>query len=85
MASLLVGFISGSTVELARVSERKEGIRLVSQSMFEARLFTSFDSILRLYLRKSKGGKRIARLVDSPNLPEGEAPFMVEEAGLKSC
>src|SRR5512137_2167790 len=39
----------------------------------------------RLYLRKSKGGKRIARLVDSPNLPEGEAPFIVEEAGLKSC
>jgi DNA repair and recombination protein RadA len=39
----------------------------------------------RIYLRKSKGGKRIARLVDSPNLPEGEATFMVEEAGLKSC
>ena len=54
MASLLVGYISGSTVELARVSERKEGIRLVSQSSFEARLFTSFDSILRLYLRKTR-------------------------------
>jgi DNA repair protein RadA len=39
----------------------------------------------RLYLRKSKAGKRIARLVDSPNLPEGEATFMVEEAGLKPC
>jgi DNA repair protein RadA len=39
----------------------------------------------RIYLRKSKGGKRIARLVDSPNLPEGEAPFMVEEAGLRPC
>jgi DNA repair protein RadA len=39
----------------------------------------------RIYLRKSKGGKRIARLVDSPNLPEGEAPFIVEEAGLKPC
>jgi DNA repair protein RadA len=39
----------------------------------------------RIYLRKSKGGKRIARLVDSPNLPEGEAAFMVEEAGIKSC
>ncbi len=39
----------------------------------------------RLYLRKSKGGKRVARLVDSPNLPEGEAAFMVEEAGLKPC
>ncbi len=39
----------------------------------------------RLYLRKSKGGKRVARLVDSPNLPEGEAAFMLEQAGLKSC
>jgi DNA repair protein RadA len=39
----------------------------------------------RIYLRKSKGGKRIARLVDSPNLPEGEAPFMVEQAGLRPC
>jgi DNA repair protein RadA len=39
----------------------------------------------RLYLRKSKAGKRVARLVDSPNLPEGEAAFMVEEAGLKPC
>ncbi|MDD1668085.1 MAG: DNA repair and recombination protein RadA, partial [Methanomicrobiales archaeon] len=37
----------------------------------------------RIYLRKSKGGKRIAKLVDSPNLPEGEAVFMVEQAGLK--
>jgi DNA repair protein RadA len=37
----------------------------------------------RIYLRKSKGGKRIAKLVDSPNLPEGEAVFMVEQTGLK--
>ncbi len=37
----------------------------------------------RIYLRKSKGGKRIARLVDSPSLPDGEAAFCVETAGLK--
>jgi len=37
----------------------------------------------RLYLRKSKGEKRIARLVDSPNLPEGEAVFSVTLEGLK--
>jgi DNA repair protein RadA len=37
----------------------------------------------RLYLRKSKGGKRIARLVDSPNLPEGEAIFSVESEGIR--
>ncbi|MEE8182941.1 MAG: DNA repair and recombination protein RadA [Thermoplasmata archaeon] len=36
----------------------------------------------RLYLRKSKGGKRIARLVDSPNLPEGEAVFLVDANGV---
>ncbi|PWR75590.1 DNA repair and recombination protein RadA [Methanospirillum stamsii] len=39
----------------------------------------------RVYLRKSKGGKRIFRLVDSPNLPEGEATFLVEEGGMRSC
>jgi len=36
----------------------------------------------RIYLRKSKGGKRIARLIDSPNLPEAEAVFMVTEEGI---
>jgi DNA repair protein RadA len=36
-----------------------------------------------LYLRKSKGGRRIARLVDSPNLPEGEAVFTVTSEGLE--
>jgi DNA repair protein RadA len=37
----------------------------------------------RLYLRKSKGEKRIARLVDSPNLPDGESVFSVTMEGLK--
>jgi len=40
-------------------------------------------STFRLYLRKSKGGRRIARLVDSPNLPEGEAVFTVTSEGLR--
>lgn len=37
----------------------------------------------RLYLRKGKAGKRIARLIDSPNLPEGEAVFTISEDGIK--
>ena len=37
----------------------------------------------RLYLRKSKGGKRIARLEDSPNLPEAEAVISVGEDGIR--
>jgi DNA repair protein RadA len=37
----------------------------------------------RLYLRKSKGPKRIARLIDSPHLPEGEAVFSITEKGVR--
>jgi DNA repair protein RadA len=39
-------------------------------------------STYRLYLRKGKDTKRIARLVDSPNLPEGEAVFRVIPEGV---
>jgi DNA repair protein RadA len=40
-------------------------------------------STFRIYLRKSKGGRRIGRLVDSPNLPEGEAIFNVVADGIR--
>ncbi len=36
----------------------------------------------RVYLRKSKAGRRIARLIDSPNLPEGEVVIQVTEDGI---
>jgi len=39
-------------------------------------------SSYRVYLRKSKEEKRIARLVDSPNLPEGECVFKVKAIGV---
>jgi len=38
---------------------------------------------LRVYLRKSKGEKRIAKLIDSPSLPEGEAVFNVIKEGVR--
>ncbi len=37
----------------------------------------------RLYLRKSKGDTRIVRMVDSPNLPEGETIFRITPEGIK--
>ncbi|MEI6796769.1 MAG: DNA repair and recombination protein RadA, partial [Methanomassiliicoccales archaeon] len=40
-------------------------------------------STYRLYMRKSKGGKRIARLIDSPNLPEAEVVITVSEEGIR--
>ncbi len=41
------------------------------------------SATFRIYLRKSKGGKRIARLIDSPSLPEAEAVFTVSEEGIR--
>ncbi len=40
------------------------------------------NSAVRIYLRKSKKDKRIARLVDSPYMPEGEAVFKVKDEGI---
>ncbi len=37
----------------------------------------------RIFLRKSKPPKRIARLIDSPNLPEGEAVFSLTSEGIR--
>jgi len=40
-------------------------------------------STFRMYLRKSKQDKRIVKLVDAPNLPDGEAVMRVQSEGLK--
>jgi DNA repair protein RadA len=37
----------------------------------------------RLYMRKSKEDKRIVRLVDSPNMPEGETVIRITTNGIK--
>ena len=36
----------------------------------------------RIYLRKGKKGTRVAKLIDSPQLAEGEAGFFVDEHGM---
>lgn len=40
-------------------------------------------STYRIYLRKGKKGSRVAKLIDSPSMPEGEVNFYVETSGLK--
>ncbi len=37
----------------------------------------------RVYLRKSKGNMRIARIIDSPYLPEGECVFAITSEGIR--
>jgi len=39
-------------------------------------------STFRMYLRKSKNDKRIVRLVDAPNLPDGESVMRITEDGV---
>ncbi|MFX0180172.1 MAG: DNA repair and recombination protein RadA [Candidatus Hodarchaeota archaeon] len=39
-------------------------------------------STIRIYLRKGKGEQRIAKIVDAPHLPEGEAIFSITENGI---
>lgn len=40
-------------------------------------------STFRLYIRKSKGNKRVVKLDDAPNLPDGEAVVRITEGGLQ--
>ncbi|MFC1753086.1 DNA repair and recombination protein RadA [Thermoproteota archaeon] len=40
-------------------------------------------STFRIYLRKGKKGSRVAKLIDAPNLPDGESAFMVTGEGLQ--
>jgi len=41
------------------------------------------NSQTRIYLRKGKKGTRVAKLIDSPHLPDGEAIFKVIEEGVR--
>jgi DNA repair protein RadA len=36
----------------------------------------------RIYLRRGKQGSRVAKMIDSPNLPDNEAQFYVTEGGV---
>ncbi|MDI6806818.1 MAG: LAGLIDADG family homing endonuclease, partial [Candidatus Aenigmarchaeota archaeon] len=52
---------------------------------FLANGYLVHNSTFRIYMRKGKGGTRIARLVDAPNLPETEAIFKITEEGIKDA
>ncbi len=76
---ILAGYISGATVELAKVREKDGQIRLSSQGSFVSRDFSNFESILNLYLKRHKGeishvclgvaGPVIVNEVRTTNLP----------------
>lgn len=41
------------------------------------------NMMFRVYLRKGQKGKKVAKLVDAPNLPESEALFSLTEKGIR--
>lgn len=40
-------------------------------------------STYRMYFRRGKGGSRVAKLIDSPNLPDNETMFFLTEKGIR--
>ncbi len=43
------------------------------------------NSATRLYLRRGKKGTRVAKLVDSPHLPDGECCWVINDAGIEDA
>jgi DNA repair protein RadA len=43
------------------------------------------NSTYRIYLRKGKKGTRVAKIVDAPHLPEGEAIFVINSEGIRDA
>lgn len=52
---VLAGYVSGATVELAKVREKDGAIKLGSHTSFVSRDFSDFESILNLYFKRHKG------------------------------
>ncbi|AWR97221.1 DNA repair and recombination protein RadA [Acidianus sulfidivorans JP7] len=40
---------------------------------------------IRVQVKKSRGNKRIARMIDAPHLPEGEVVFAITEEGIRDA
>ena len=50
---------------------------------YTANGFIVHNSTYRLYFRRGKKGSRVAKMIDSPNLPENETMFFLTQAGLR--
>src|SRR3989338_2663907 len=85
MLNLISGDISAAKIKkITKLpnSEPLYDISIPENHNYIANGFIVHNSTYRLYLRRSKANTRIARLIDSPNLPEGEAVFTLTEKGV---
>jgi len=66
-------------------NERKDlfyDFSVPSHENYIANGFVVHNSTYRIYLRRGKAGSRVAKMIDSPNLPENETVFNITNAGI---
>ena len=63
--------------------ERLYDFSVPSKENYIANGFVVHNSTYRMYLRRGKQGSRVAKLIDSPNLPENECQFYVTIKGVR--
>jgi len=56
---------------------------VLSHENYVANGFVVHNSTYRMYLRRGKKDSRVAKLIDSPNLPDSETFFFLTEAGIR--
>jgi DNA repair protein RadA len=74
--------ISGICVNDNKNKELFYDFSVPSHENYIANGFVVHNSTYRIYLRRGKQGSRVAKLIDSPNLPDNECVFFVNEGGV---
>ena len=86
IGKLLSGEINFARIREICIKENKEimyDFAVPSHENYLANGFIVHNSTYRMYLRRGKQGSRVAKLIDSPNLPDNECQFYVTKAGVK--
>jgi len=85
--NLLNGTIRFEKIREVNVSESKGELfydfAVPKKENYIANGFIVHNSTYRLYLRRGKKDSRVAKMIDSPNLPENETVFFLTVAGLR--
>ncbi len=86
LKNMLSSDIRWEKIKRIKEKENKEplyDLSIAENENFMANGFIVHNSTFRIYLRRGRKGSRVAKLVDSPSLPDGEAVFFVDTDGVK--
>jgi len=87
-----IGILLGGEIKFEKIREIN-AINNNGQNLFDfsvpsmknyiANGFIVHNSTYRMYFRRGKAGSRVAKLIDSPNLPDNECQFFLTEKGIR--